>query len=277
VLRRPIETASDFRTLSFGTPSGHEMMRYEYSNVGSKAVIMKIDKTFDVRTDTPPNEDPDKHSATLRAYHQILWSKNLPNGKPFTLDASIPGEYLFHESEIGTFSLSSDAIAGTFIFAKRMQHIIDQINEPEREGILVPRFNIGGFIIFPARKKNNKMTINGARGLNARIVDRFDLTLECIRRYYLSIESPLGEVFQRYEDFFKLFGSFENYVNFFLLQDLVNPKTGSVKFFIPFDDSFPSRPIPKSLEDYRLYIEKLMEFAQMRGERMEKFGAVSSE
>ena len=29
--------------------------------------------------------DPDKSSSTLREYHRILWSKNLPNGEEMTL------------------------------------------------------------------------------------------------------------------------------------------------------------------------------------------------
>ncbi|WP_113903400.1 DUF6994 family protein [Brevibacterium celere] len=37
-------------------------------------------------------------------------------------------------------------------------------------------------------------TINGARGLHPRIVDRFDLTLECIRRHYRGEPSPLADL-----------------------------------------------------------------------------------
>ena len=69
------------------------------------------------------------------------------------------------------------------------------------------------------------------------IDDRFDITLECIRRHYelttktgdmRSVSSsPLGAVLARYADFFSLFESFEGYVNFFLLQDLVAPETTS--------------------------------------------------
>jgi len=236
---------------------------------------MKIDKMFDVRSDTPPNQDPDKYSATLRAYHQILWSKELPNGKLFSLNSLVSGEYLFHESELGAHSLSSDAITSSFIYSKRMHPIIGKLSEAKKEEILKPLFNIGGFIVFPARKRHNKMTINSARGLNAKIVDRFDLTLECIRRYYLSIESPLSGVLKRYDDFFTLFNSFEGYVEFFLLQDLVNPRTGLVEFFMPFDDSFPTRPIPATLDEYRLYIAEVIAFAKARSERMEQVGSNS--
>lgn len=46
-----------------------------------------IDTTYDVRTDTPPGKDPDSHSPTLRRYHQLHWSKPLPDGTPYTLSA----------------------------------------------------------------------------------------------------------------------------------------------------------------------------------------------
>ena len=55
------------------------------------------------------------------------------------------------------------------------------------------------------RNGKKRLTINGERGLNRRIVDRFDLTLECIRRYYLNIDNPLQQTLQRYEKFFQLF------------------------------------------------------------------------
>ena len=47
-----------------------------------------------------------------------------------------------------------------------------------------------------------------------KINDRFDLTLECIRRYYLNEDSPLKETFIRYSDFL-LFKNFKGYIDFF--------------------------------------------------------------
>jgi hypothetical protein len=64
-----------------------------------------IDITFDFRSDTPgygrPRADPDASSPTLRRYHQLLWSKQLPSGTPFMLDVTTPGAYLHHLSELG--------------------------------------------------------------------------------------------------------------------------------------------------------------------------------
>src|SRR5690242_3283768 len=67
-----------------------------------------IDVNFDFRSDTPPGLDPDAYSPTLRAYHQLLWSKPLPSGVPFELDIATP-PYLHHLSALGEFWLTSDA------------------------------------------------------------------------------------------------------------------------------------------------------------------------
>ena len=77
-------------------------------------------------------------------------------------------------------------------------------------------------MVFPGNRLDGKLTINGARGLNRKIADRFDLTLECIRRHYLGQPSPLGETLARYRDFLALFEDFRGYVEFFMLQDLVS-------------------------------------------------------
>lgn len=47
------------------------------------------------------------------------------------------------------------------------------------------------------------------------ISDRWDLTLECIRRYYNGEDSPLYNVFLNDKAFFDLFVDFKGYVDFF--------------------------------------------------------------
>ncbi len=57
-----------------------------------------IDVSFDVRSDTPPGKDPDSHSKTLKRYHQMLWSKPLPDGRRLSLSDTTRNVYLhqFH-------------------------------------------------------------------------------------------------------------------------------------------------------------------------------------
>jgi hypothetical protein len=127
---------------------------------------------------------------------------------------------------------------------------------------------MGGMMIFPANKVGGKMTINAQRGCHPRIKDRFDLTVECIRRYYSNEPSPLSDTLERYAEFFELFGDFRGYVEFFLLQDLVTDDCSAVKFFLPFNDGFISWPLPKTVEAYREYMQHGLHFIQARNSRI---------
>ncbi len=112
------------------------------------------------------------------------------------------------------------------------------------------------------------MTINGARGCNHKICDRFDLTLECIRRHYLGKDSPLAPTLRQYALFFELFDNFRGYVDFFLLNDLVTDDYNSVRFYMSFND-FEPWPLPNSVAAYRSYRDSVLEFVAARNQRME--------
>ena len=230
---------------------------------------MNIDINFNVYSDTPEGKDPDSYSPTLRNYHKSLWSKKLPNGSLFKLNETIPMR-LHHKSELGEFVLSSDSIANTYSSIKSTHNIIKNIKADEIEKFVSLCSTIGGYIIFPSERINNQMTINGARGINKKIRDRFDLTLECIRRYYREEDNPLNETLKRYSSFFKLFVNFQSYVEFFLLQDLVDKSYSEIKYFIPFK-SFEDSPLPSDINQYKLYKENLSNFVVSRNERIKNF------
>ena len=216
-----------------------------------------IDINFDFETDSC-GKDPDVYSPTLKRYHKILWSKPLPNGKIFNLRDDKAGAYLYHKSELGQFFLGSDAISHSYKHHKRKQWLTRQIPEAVNQ-VYSAGSTIGAYIIFPNNKISNKQTINGARGCIGKIDDRFDLTLECVRRFYLGLPSPLHDVFLRYQDFFGLFSDFRGYVNFFLLQDLVTENYAQIKFYLPFDN-FMSVPNFYCVNDYLLYRGRVLDF-----------------
>ncbi len=228
----------------------------------------KIDTSFDMRSDAN-GRDPDSHSPTLRRYHQLLWSKPLPNGAMFDLVTTTPYTYLHHHSAQceREFWLSSDSVMKTFIQHVRIRHIISQLSDDEIDEFYGIGYTIGAMMIFPGNKIDGKMTINGARGLDLSISDRFDLTVECIRRHYLSKPSPLDSVLARYGDFFALFDSFEGYVDFFLLQDLVTDDYQTVKFFMPFDD-FQTAAVPTDVDAYREFRRRSIDFVIARNRRI---------
>ncbi len=231
--------------------------------------MSNIDITFDVFSDTPTGKDPDKFSATLRDYHRQLWSKSLPNGGVLELDENIP-YVLSHKSILGEFSLSSDAITHTYRSTKKMSHIISELPTEEMEIFFALASTIGAYIIFPSHRIDGKMTINAARGFNQKLNDRFDLALECIRRFYLNEHSPLTDVLNRYSDFFGLFETFRGYTDFFLLQDLVEDDYQHIKFWHPFV-SFKLTPLPQSMKEYLAYKQKCMNFISERNQRIKNY------
>ena len=226
-----------------------------------------IDITFDFRSDTPPGKDPDALSPTLRSYHKFLWTKPLPNGVLFELDDTKSNVYLYHQSEIGEFFLSSDSAIHTFSRWASMAHIINQLKQGEAEEFRRVGYSMGGMIIFPANRIEGKNTINVARGFHPLIKDRIDLTVECIRRYYKNEKNPLSAVLTRYADFFAIFGDFKGYVEFFLLQDLVTEDFSSIKFFITFED-FKTPVVPKTLDAYLSYKHLTIKFTNERNQRI---------
>lgn len=230
---------------------------------------LKIDTAFDFRTDANRG-DSDQTSPTLRKYHKLLWSKPLPNGKFFELDTNMRGRYLYHSSELGEFVLTSDSVLPTFRRHKRYAHIISQIPETEQKRFDYITYTIGGMMVFPGNKIDRRMTINGARGCNRKIHDRFDLTIECIRRYYAGETSPLYDDLARYDSFFRLYEDFEGYVDFFLLQDIVTNDFSKVRFFAPFDD-FVSSPLPSNVEAYKSFRENTIAFVRNRNARIATF------
>jgi hypothetical protein len=234
-----------------------------------------IDVNFDFRQDTPHGKDPDKHSPTLRSYHRHLWSKPLPDGTIFALDNSTPKAYLYHRSSLGEFVLSSDSVIPTFRRERTLASIFAQIPASERDEFLRLTYTMGGMMVFPSNRVAGKMTINGARGCNRKIKDRFDLTLECIRRYYTGERSPLREVLARYGRFFDLFESFQGYVEFFLLQDLVSANYSAVRFSAPFTE-FTGSPVPATLEEYLRYRDLAAKFIAARNARIMTFCSSSA-
>lgn len=223
-----------------------------------------IDTSLDLRSDA--NGDADTYSPTMRRYHRLLWSKRLPGGAMFDLEeAGRKGSYhLRHSSELGEFRLSSDAITNRLL--KQAKAVVVQI-PPEQ---LPPHrgYTIGSALLFPKTAPPGRMTINKARGMHPRIADRFDLTLECIRRYYRDEDSPLASTLSEHAAFFALFEDFFGYVDFWLLHDLV--EDGQVRFWLPFDN-FQGRAVPQDVESYLAYSQGREDFITARNARIDDY------
>ena len=108
-----------------------------------------IDTKFDFRTDTPTGKDPDKYSKTLKAYHQKLWSRELPNGEIMKLvESRDPYCYLTWKN----FDFGSDSLIVELQY-KKYKHILDQVadivgdTESYYENLIRRSYTIGGMII----------------------------------------------------------------------------------------------------------------------------------
>lgn len=239
---------------------------------------MNIDITFDFTTDTPKywdnfwndnvlgggGADPDAVSKTLQIYHQLLWSKLLPNGEYMNLASGKGSNYLTWKN----FRFGSDSILASFRYV-RYREMLEEVSktvpkyEEFIESFIHKTYTIGGSIIFP--KENS---INRARGVNPFIKDRWDLTLECIRKYYKNEYSPLYEALVMNKEFFDLFVDFKGYVDFFFLQDCVSEDYQTVIFWIG-DGDLSKNPMPKSVDEYLLWIDKQLDFVSKRNKRIE--------
>lgn len=225
-----------------------------------------VDINFDFHSDSKGG-DPDIYSPTLKKYHQLLWSKELPSGKKINLTKK-SGAYLHCEVDNVIFFLGSDAITNSYKHHKSKAWIIKEV-ESDAEELYKAGATIGAYTLFPNKKINGFQTINQVRGINRFIDDRFDLTLQCIKNFYQRIESPLYTALETYEEFFILFQTFENYIDFFLLNDLVDDNY-NIKFFRPFVD-FHTKPIFTNVDDYLRYKHEALNFINLRNKRIEKF------
>lgn len=225
--------------------------------------MVTIDIDFDFRQDSKCG-DPDTDSQKLYDTHKLLWGKELPNGK--ILDIEIKGDSygrLLMKNNL-YMNLSSDRMCPHFD-GKYNNKFEGWLSEFESGELKQKVRTIGGHIIFPAHKKNG-FTVNQARGVNRIICDRFDLTLECIRRFYKDEKSPLYNTLINYKDFFDLFIDFKGYVNFFLLQDFIN-KQEQIEFSLPFDN-FTRPPLPQTIDEYKQYKTHIIDLINRRNQRI---------
>ena len=225
--------------------------------------LKDIDITFDFQTDTRKGKDPDSDSKTLRSYQQLLWSKTLPNGEMMQLEIE-KGFLKWKDMWFGSDSITASFLHYRFPLKEYVEQNIPDFSEFKRN-YWHRTYTIGGEIIFPMVR----WSMNQARGFSVKICDRWDLTLECIRRYYAGEPSPLDKALDNSCEFFKLFVDFKGYVDFFLLQDCVDNEY-NVKFWLN-TPLFESMPMPKNMKEYMMWIETQLDFVAKRGKRIKEY------
>ncbi len=217
--------------------------------------------------------DPDSKSPTLRRYHQLLWSRRLPCGQSMQLTDGRSRYYLRWEE----FYLGSDSILVSFRHSDKRE-VLDAVRNmvPDYHSFVEKYvrdfYTIGGMMLFP----QHRYSFNCARGCNKRICDRWDYTLECIRRYYQGGTSPLSRAMERDKEFFDLFVDFKGFVDFFFLQDCVDEHYEKVNLWLG-ESFFEKNPYPHSASEYLAWIEAEYDFLRKRNRRIEEFCRASLE
>lgn len=227
-----------------------------------------IDIRFDMRTDSN-GKDPDSASMTMKAYHQLLWSKQLPNGQMMQLEID-KGCLRWGDIWFGCDSITASFLHARFPLRKYVEEHIPNFSQ-FKEDYFHKTYTIGGSIIFPM----HRWSMNQARGCSVKVCDRWDLTLECIRRFYAGEPTPLDTALMKDREFFNLFVDFKGYVDFFLLQDCVD-KDYNVQIALA-TSPFASMPMPKTLDEYYMWIDSQVDFVEKRGKRMEEYAHLASE
>ena len=231
----------------------------------------------------PVYADPDSASNTLRNYHQALWSKKLPNGEIMELKKGKKSDYLSWNG----MRFASDSIFTQHRYIK-CEKVIGQVKEKMDDykqfvhNTSCLSYTIGGMIIFPKLRGS----MNQDRGTNPMISDRWDLSLECIKRYYEFPENddynfnPLWQTIKRSEEFLKLFVDFSGYVEFFFLQDFLDENGNVIRFLNDYMDEnglFTKKyPVPQTAEEYLQNIEIQKEIIIKRNKRIEEYACKES-
>lgn len=210
--------------------------------------------------------DPDAYSQTMRDYHRLLWSRELPNGEHMKLEDGGKKFYL-HWKDLW---FGSDSITTTFRYAPNRDMIMKVKEHMPNykefvEDYLHKLYTIGGEMLFPSFS----YCLNQARGCHPRIRDRWDLTLECIRLFYDDKENPLTKSLEKTRAYFELFVNFKNFVDFFFLQDCVDEKY-NVKFWLE-TPLFESNPLPKTVEEYLQFVNAELDFVEKRNQRIAEY------
>jgi hypothetical protein len=243
--------------------------------------MTSVDINYDFRRDLKfYQKDVDQDSSTLKSYHKELWhKKKLPNGEVFILDTTL-GEYFTFQSNSNKIRLSSDWIINTYLHWDRFRYPLinklkEQVHKDDYDNFNNIAHTIGSYILFPKYPLNTfgkKQSINQRRGKDIKIMDRFDLTLECIRKYYSheKEDNPLYEVINDFDYYFQLFKNFKGFCDFYLLQDLTEDDCSKVKYFLKFD-GFNINPFPKTTEEYNEYMKNAIEFVNNRNRRINDY------
>lgn len=243
---------------------------------------LRIDPDLDFASYYEAGGDPDRDCERLYLWHQALCSRPVDGVGPLSAEVEVNFNYAYElrlvAGDGSTFRLGSDGIIPTWStpgFISRFSPELAEEIARDTDDFFRVASTIGGYVLFPRNGQGQTgQTINQARGVNRQIADRFDLTLECIRRHYLdpAPRSPLADRINYYGDFFALFRDFDTYVRFFLLDDLLTPDRQSVLSLLTGDvvTGFPASAFATTPTEYADFRTNSIKFVRARNDRIRR-------
>ena len=256
--------------------------------------------------------DPDAYSEKLYKFHKFLWNKREQRSVEVKWKNYIPAYELNDE----TFRLGSDSIINIYwhrtsvdmpdkniknnrsALEGKIGELENSKDDRENKRFYSEHYSlykefiwhylqyantIGGFVVFP---RHENPTINTKRGFG-KIGDRFDLTLECIKRYYKDKErsktnyNPVfstlnNEHIEEDKYFFGMFKTFENYAKFFCLSGERNWVNENGQVLNLFDNTsldnydFSQEPLPTKADQWWTFYDNIMKRLDARNKQIEK-------
>jgi hypothetical protein len=246
------------------------------------SVSDSIDPDLDFASYYQTGRDPDRDCERLYQWHRALWGRSVPGAAPFELEIIHDRGYglRLRSAKNPEIRLASDSIIPTWSTPSWTNRFApDLVAEIAKDANDFYRIacTIGGYIVLPRNRTGQTgQTINQARGTHPAIADRFDLTLECIRRHYSepAAENPLGSRLAAYGDFFVLFNDFDTYVRFFLLDDLITEDRDAVRSLISGEPlrEFRVPAFAETAAEYADYRHRTIKFVTARNARIRQLG-----
>lgn len=227
------------------------------------------------------DRDPDIECEELYALHRALWGRAHPGVDPFKLEVvqtSRRYELALTTRNGARIRLASDAMINTWTrpgWAHRYSFSSELLAEiaADTDDFFRVASTPAAYTVWPLNGPGQTgASINQARGTDPLLGDRFDRTLECIRRHYQDRDAvnPLGDRLDVYAGFFDLFGDFDTYVRFFLLDDLLTEDRSAVRCLMSDGPvtGFAEPAVARSPEQYAMLRTRSIAFIQARKDRM---------
>lgn len=233
------------------------------------ALPLLFDRNQNLKAGLSEAQDPADFSAKLAQYQILLYTKPLPSGGFLKLRANKFNQVEAELPSGESILLTSMPLIHQACFEADNHELLSKLPQSQVDIMLRTLVTSGNYMLIPAQPLNGYRLDDFRK--NPRIGNRIDLYLECVRRQYAGEPSPLDDILNPFKPWFELFLSFKQFVEFFYLGNLYDPKLKKIHFFKTFDPDFPINLDPETGSSSMLVLSHSVIFAGSRGQAQEKW------